>query len=215
MELEPQMEQPMEPAMEPAMEVPNASAKPDLEGGMEDMSPRNESISTLSEIPSLTIGGGAVIVFLYILVIVCMAAILWWLKRKGEQKQRVIEASRDRCSRVINVRQAPHQQRNDPPRAQYSRGVVDNVVLSGAGGGQYMGMEEEDQDGGDISDSYEDMLPVVPRKASNGGSPRGGYNGGGNHGNGNPRNLPQLREAPARNSPPHGASANSRYPPRR
>lgn len=212
MELEPQMEQPMEPAME----VPNGSAKPDLEGGMQDMSPRNESISTeLSEIPSLTIGGGVVIVFLYILVIVVMGAILWWLKRKGEQKQRDIEASRDRYSRVINARQAPHQQRNDPPRATYNRGA-DNVLLingAGAGGGQYT---EEDQDGGDISDSYEDMAPVVPRKASNGASPsRGGYNGGGNNGNGNPRNLPQLRDSPARDSPPRGASANSRYPPRR
>ena len=115
------------------------------------------------EIPPLTAGGGVVIAFGFILVIIAMIGALKWLKREEIQKVQDMETARNRYSRIEPGRTASS-------RAHYDRDQS-NVRL-----GSY-------KDGEDANDdSYEDMLPVVPKTNVQGGpardSPRGPPRGG-------------------------------------
>ena len=126
------------------------------------------------EIPPLTVGGGVVIAIGFILVIIAMFGALKWLKGEEIQKQKDMETARDRYSKIEIGPTASS-------RAQYNRDQG-NVRLGS--GNVRLGSYKDEQDIYD--DSYEDMIPAVPKRNARGGSPihsssgasRGGLNSG-------------------------------------
>ncbi len=121
----------------PPPDIQNGTMEEPIEGG---------------EIPSLTAGGGVVIAIGFILTILAMFGVLRWLKKMEIQKQQDMETARNRYSRIEIGATA---------RARYDRDQQ-SVNLGGAGGGYAYGEPEEE---GENDDSYEDMLPAVPKRS--------------------------------------------------